>query len=250
MKKAIICEGKTDAIILGLFLEAYGWQFLSKGKRPFNFLIDEKNQTVEWFFHPDRPGEELLIWGAGGITRIEATLFKVLDRTKSDPNLRTRFSKLVLVFDADARTVAESTELVVQWVVNAGIKTTGLGLGVWNAHSMPLNGTGNQNHEFELLPIAIPLNEPGDLEMFLRNAVGNMSAADQRLVLQGNSFIDNQPDDPYLAQRRFRSKAALGVILSVISPDWVFGDLIQKLRQVSWHELETVQTAFSLLSGI
>jgi hypothetical protein len=100
------------------------------------------------------------------------------------------------------------------------------------------------------LPIAVPLEEPGDIEIFLINGLARMSPADEDLAKTSAAFIDGQPSSPYLQKRRLRSKARLGTILSVISPDWVFGDLDQKFAQVNWAELAVVQAAFSELGAI
>jgi hypothetical protein len=49
---------------------------------------------------------------------------------------------------------------------------------------------------------------------------------------------------PYLGDARLRPKAILGAALSVFSPDWVFGDLDQRLTAVQWADVQMVAAEY------
>jgi len=67
MKKIILCEGKTDAILLSYFLiRRFGWEYI-KGQI-VGLPINKENEVLNWYRNSKYPDQELAIWGVGGIS--------------------------------------------------------------------------------------------------------------------------------------------------------------------------------------
>jgi hypothetical protein len=110
-----------------------------------------------------------------------------------------------------------------------------------------IKSTPPQDHEVEVLPIVLPPDGNGELETFLLNALRASSDEDELLVDRARVFVGDIPDEPYLSHRRYRPKACLGSVLSVISPDWVFSRLDERLLLIEWERLEQVANIYSML---
>jgi len=82
------------------------------------------------------------------------------------------------------------------------------------------------------------------------DSIRNESEHDRDLVDKARKFIQSIPDEPYLNKTRYRPKACLGVILSVMSPDWVFSELDERLTLVKWEEIGSVEAVYEKLSEL
>jgi hypothetical protein len=100
------------------------------------------------------------------------------------------------------------------------------------------------------LSIILPPESKGNLEVFLLNALKESSSNDRFLVEEAERFINNIPKEPYLLKSRLRQKAWLGSVLSVMSPDWVFTSLDERLKKVSWENLESAFSAYQKLRDL
>ena len=122
-----------------------------------------------------------------------------------------------------------------------------LQLGQWLLASMQLNVVPLQNYNINLLPIVLPPNNPGTLETFLINALKKHSKIDKHLVNTAQDFIKSLPKEPYLNKQRLPDKACMGTVLSVISPDWIFFEISNRLEQVEWEQIEVFFTTYTQL---
>lgn len=58
MKRAIICEGKTDAILISYFLiRKFDWIYMEG--QVLGFPVDRNNEVLNWYKHPKKPNQEL-----------------------------------------------------------------------------------------------------------------------------------------------------------------------------------------------
>jgi hypothetical protein len=259
MKRIIICEGKTDAILLSYFLiKKYGWQYEKKEdtrlKSDIGFQIDKDNEELNWYVHTGKPNQELAIWGVGGIDNIPKRLGDVIDRTRRAGNrierrpTEKRFEKVILFFDRDIQTDDGCLNLVNGWLKENQVNFDEIEFEQWMEFDITLFN-GEQNI-IKVMAIVLPRDAQGNLETFLAESLGNQEDHDRHLVDEACSFIDKIPNEPYLTKKRLRSKACLGSILSVISPDWVFSELDRRLKLVEWEKLESVSSVYSLLGEL
>ena len=64
MNKLILCEGKTDAILLSYYLgKMEGWKFIKKGPSGLSIQQPNDNESISWYKRQD---DYLLICGVGG----------------------------------------------------------------------------------------------------------------------------------------------------------------------------------------
>ena len=50
MNKLILCEGKTDAILLSYYLEKVaGWKYTTKSPSGLKFKKSNENESVDWY---------------------------------------------------------------------------------------------------------------------------------------------------------------------------------------------------------
>lgn len=250
MKRIIVCEGKTDAILVGYFLiKVYGW-FYSK-KTFVNLPYDKQNEVLNWYTHPQKGDSELAVWGAGGIDRVGEKVASVVERTRAERLPQNRFDRVVVLIDRDNRSVEECVRLITDWLRGAGMAFAGdITIGEWITTETELRKTPPEPHELRALPIVLPPMGPGCLEIFLAEALRSRGDPDRPIVDECRRLVEGVPDDPYLVRRRFRPKAAIGAVLSIMSPDWVFGDLDEKLTAVAWEQIEAAHGAYARLGDL
>lgn len=250
MHHIILCEGKTDAILISYFLIVkYGWEYIPKG--PVKLPCDLENETLNWYRKPGRETQALSIWGVGGIDEVPTKLKHIVDRTRYERNHSNRFSTIALYFDRDRKDDQDCRELTQRWIGNCGISCQGaINLGEWMTGTLTLEKQPSEKHAIRLVAIALPPNSPGNLETYLLNSIQNYSDLDNNLVSKAKKFVDGLPDHPYLEQPRYRPKAALGSVLSIMSPDWVFSKLDDRLKRIQWEQLIREENVYSRLGEI
>lgn len=246
MKRAVICEGKTDAVLIGYFLSrTFGWRYIKPV--PVQLPADRKNEELNWFEHPDRRGQEAVVWGAGGIDLIPEKLRHIVTRTRAERNPEYRFERIVLFFDRDQRDDAQCATLASEWIAQSGmILQNALALNRWGNGRTQLEKTPAEDHTMSLVAVVLPPENRGALETFLMDCLGNHSEVDRRVVEGANQLVTMLPREPYLTKRRYRPKAALGSVLSVLSPEWVFGELDQRLLAVEWERIFAVAAGYNV----
>lgn len=77
MNSLMLCEGKTDAILLSYYMKnVFGWEPLRKAPSFLNIQVERnRNQNVAWYKH----GEDLLLIAAvGGNTTLDIFLSREL----------------------------------------------------------------------------------------------------------------------------------------------------------------------------
>ena len=139
----------------------------------------------------------------------------------------------MLFFDRDDRSDTACVDLIRGWLVATGLTARDpVALTQWIRVHAELDKEPRERHEFRLIGIVLPHDSPGALETFLMRCLEGKSETDLRVVRGARDYVSSLPREPYLVERRPRPKAALGATLSVFSPDWVFGDLDQRLTAV------------------
>jgi len=256
MKRIILCEGKTDAILISYFLERkFGWSYIKWSRIKKNmknwFQINQGNEVLNWYNHPKKPNQELAIWGVGGIEQIPVKLGHVINRTRSERNPINRFERIVLFFDRDQRDETECVELIEKWTTTSDLELIrNLQLGQWSDFKTNLRKIPAESYKLNVLPITLPPDSEGNLETFLIKSIKSHSDEDRQLVDEANNFINLLPDEPYLNKRRFRHKACLGAILSVMLPDWGFSRLHERLTRIQWENIESVLSVYKKLKEL
>ncbi len=254
MKRIILCEGKTDAILISYFLiRKFGWSYIRKKTEipQVELPVDKNNEELNWYNHPKKPNQELAIWSVGGINQLPNKLKNTIERTQIERTTTNRFERIVLFFDRDQRGEAECVQLIEEWTTTSNLELIGdMQLGRWVDATIELIKTPPESYQLSILPIVLPPDGKGALETFLIDSIKGHSNEDRQLVDEAWEFINRLPDEPYLSKRRFHPKACLGAILSVMSPNWVFAKLHERLTRVKWENIELVLNAYKKLEGL
>ena len=251
MKRIILCEGKTDAILISYFLiKRFGWEYMRE--TVIKLPIEKDNEVLNWYRHPAKPDQELAIWGVGGITQLPVKLGHVMARTLGQQIPVDRFGRIVLFFDRNSRSKEQCGDLLNKWIAESGIEVSGnLQLGEWGDAKITIeNKTPEEDYQLRILSIVLPPDSEGNLEVFLMKSLKEQSCHDRQLVDEADKFINGLPDEPYLSKKRLRPKACLGSILSVISPDRVFSELDKRFKQVQWEDIRSAANAYEKLSEL
>jgi len=83
----------------------------------------------------------------------------------------------------------------------------------------------------------LPSDSQGALETFLLDCLAKRGGEDNKIVTEAENYISSIKEVSYLNKKRFPQKAALGSVLSALSPDWVFTNIDEKLKLVEWENI-------------
>lgn len=256
MKRVILCEGKTDAILISYFLEKqFDWIYTPD--HPIKLPVgNARNEELKWYRHADRAGleQELVIWGVGGISQIPVKFQQIIDNNQRSPRTEDRFEYIVLFFDHDEPTDV-CLAMVRQWIEDAGVRPLEeVQLSQWlNIEMNLIRDTPPGQYQSKLLAIVLPPDGRGALETFLIGCWKQFSEPDKQLAEAAETFIDGLPTLPkrtYLSHRRLPDKACLGTILSVFSPDGSFEKIYPKLKSLPWEQVQDALTVYGELGKL
>jgi hypothetical protein len=241
MNKLILCEGKTDAILLSYYLEkTCGW---SHGDAPKGLEIktDEiKGESSYWY---SREKENLLICGVGGKDNFagffkEKILAAVVDASA--------FSKIAVVTDRDDRdeksivdSLLSSFQPIIGDITN--------GEWVYNQYENSFGEKAN----VDFLLVIIPQNKEGAMETLLLESISE-NEYDKAIVESCKAYLEQiQPIvAKYLSKNRFKLKACLGVTWAIQCPEKIFSFIDSQIRSVKWEDSEVLAQCFNQLKNI
>ncbi len=243
MNSVIICEGGTDLALLQYFMEAANkWDYKDSLKRIGKFSACKR-------LVKDR--KSLTIGEAGGCSKIIGCLDAILEVNRLSTKSDELYSNLVIISDKDE---IETIELFASKIEaclrdKGATYTVSIENDTWIACSMP-NAIGKTIH-FRLLLLIIPFEETGALETFLLNAIANDDEYEKQIINNCNAFVDSiDPQEKYLNQRRYKTKAKFSVYFSVRKPVEHYGHRGDVVKNIPWEEFETIQNSFKKLKEL
>jgi hypothetical protein len=241
MKRIIICEGKTDAILIGYFLaQTCGLVYALKGG--LHLQIDKTDQLITWFKNQIESAPDIAIFSAGGFDRVGNAIRKIVDRNKFERDDMLRFRRLLVVVDVDDAGIQSRIDQYKTWLDDAGLSLHGeitQQPTAWHSWQYPINSvTPKKIETIESTLFVVPEDSNGSLETYLLNSLLDESDEQQKVVTAARDFIRGLGDISFIKPRRFKEKACLGSTLSVFSPDWVFTQIDEKLKSVTWDKFQ------------
>lgn len=244
MIRIILCEGETDAVLLGLYLEKVrGWTYEKKPKIKLNIpkTIPAGNEKAETYSNKT---DELIICAVGGKDNFGYFYKKYIKNIIAlSQNGETDF-RIALMTDSDDRDI-NSIESDILTQLAPDIST--LKNNSWKLNAV--QNTFNVQANVEFLLTVIPQRGQGALETVLMDALAEQAQGDI-IVSSGKSFVDSLPANEYLPTDRLKLKAKLGVALSIFYPDKVFSQFDQQLQIVDWGQSATLAECLSELVKI
>lgn len=241
MNSVILCEGKTDAILISYYLiNTCNWKYTNKGPAGLDIVAENPNTEVNWY---RKNGDYLLMLGVGGKDNFE----NIYNKFVKDPILNYdetgKFSKLVIIRDKDENETQDLVEL--------NNEITGFDSENQKWKSCTYTDNFSIEQTIDILTIIIPDDGQGALENVLLSSLAE-NDYDKNVVMRSSQFIDDFENsaDKYIYSKRLKIKAKLGTTLAVIFPDRVFTEIDKFLLSVDWNKYKTINDCFSLLKKI
>lgn len=236
MNKLILCEGKTDAILLSYYLERVcNWSFTKNPPKGVRITADTKVQEfVAWY---NRDNDHLLICAVGSKSRFKAFFETKILRPLVDADA---FSKIAVIVDRDNETISEIEESFRRDMpMIAGNAKDSL----WEKQTYKNSYT--QEKEISFLLKVIPHNQQGALEALMLSAISE-DPYDKNIVDKSIAFVNEIAPEAsrYIGKPRLVSKAHLGVTWAVQSPQKVFDFIDEQIRQVPWETSSVLAECF------
>lgn len=233
----LLCEGETDQILIGYYLQVMcGWIY-RKGNA--NDLFPDKN--INWY---EKSGDTLGILSNGG-----DNFSKSLKYLFKSELLDAKIAKIIVIGDNDDNKKEEFIKNTICDCTNEILKN---GVKLENASTW---GIANINTAFGIEKINIaymllPADEEGALETFMLNALSENDIEKANVVAQVKEFVKNIKSNVFLKKRREKVKAELGVSIAVFSPDKVFKTMNELLEEVHWEKYDTINGQFAFLKEL
>ncbi|WP_337575877.1 DUF3226 domain-containing protein [Allofournierella sp.] len=239
MNKLILCEGKTDAILLSYYLDrVHHWTPCKKGPKEVRISADEiSGESAYWY---QREEDRLLICGVGGKDKFGSFFKNKIEPAIIDAHA---FSKVALVTDRDDRKEEDVTSEVYRHFERV---ITRVEQNRWVSNLYQDSFGQQQNLSFLLL--IIPTDQQGALESLLLEAISE-DPYDREIVTRSNAFVaEIAPHaDRYIGHARLKLKARLGVTWAIQSPGKEFSFIDTQIRSVKWEQSQVLANCFSQL---
>lgn len=247
MNSLIVCEGKTDAILLGYFLmKVNGFTVTRKPSR--DLLIKKSMEKNESFTCYSRGQDNLSIWGVGGKDRFVEALESVYNRLIKYSDEETPYTQIVVVSDRDSeRDDSAILGRFSEVFENSEVEFLNR-KPVWGIYK----DSFGQDKEICTLGLIIPESEDGALETALLESI-RADKTDRKIVDGSVQFVSNIRGiaSKYIKTDRLELKARLSTVFAIMSPEKVF-DFIDELlcNTVKWEESEYLIELFSPIIGL
>lgn len=241
MNKLILCEGKTDAILLSYYLEkTCGWTHRNAPKSLAVKADEIKGESAYWYRKDD---ESLLICGVGGKDNFGSFFKEKILPTMVDTSA---FSKIAVITDRDEReeqSILDSYRVLFRPVI------TNVENDNWISNSY--ENSYKQEAFVNFLLVVIPADKEGALETLLLDAISEKEY-DKTIVNRSIAYVDEiQPiAAEYIHKNRLKNKACLGVTWAIQYPEKIFSFIDEQIRSVKWEESQVLAQCFQQLKDI
>lgn len=247
MKNIILCEGKTDVILLSYYLEKVaGWVFnITLTKKIELPLRNLENEEVNVYKKLD---DELVIWAVGGQSNFDYAVSKVISLNKNFEKHQI-YSKIIILRDRDQIHDEISSLKEIQDVFsNNGIDININSNNEWSSTSY--KNEFEEDIDMHFLPIIIPFDKAGALETFVLDAISEMGQEEKDVVEKSIKFISELNLSRYLNTQRLKIKGEFAVALGTMFPEKTFTPIDAMLKNINWEKYSTIQQGFKKLQEI
>ena len=244
MNSIILCEGRTDAILLGYYLsKVYGWSYSKKGPKDYVKIEVDQNQEVNWY---KKVNDYLLIFGVGGKDNFKNVIDNYMSPILQNYPQENSFKNIVIVADKDSAEMSVIENLHTEWLRPYANQVV---------NSKWLEGNFEDNfgntHEIRTLSIIIPVDKQGALETTLLDAISE-EEYDKIIVDKCAEFVEDVRTvaRKYIKTDRLALKAHLATVFAVLSPEKVFLQLDDIIKEVPWEKSQILMDCFEALKEL
>lgn len=243
MNKLILCEGKTDAILLSYYMgRVFGWKPVKAKERKkllkgLDVQVAESNQNADWYRKND---DFLLICAVGGKDNFENFYRNHIERPILDADA---FQQIAIVIDRDENEVEHIEERMFSDFIGALPKLKNR---LWKTYRIV--NSSEQEKFLELLLLVIPTEHQGALETLLLQSISE-DLYDKVIVDACGEFVKKiRPQaSKYISTDRLELKAWLSTTWAIQSPEKVFDFIDQILVEVPWEKSKILKECFGKL---
>lgn len=244
MNRLILCEGKTDAILLGYYLmKTADWEHEKRSPKGLEIKTTEKNESVAWY----KKGNEMLMIGAvGGKDNFKPFFSQYIRRPILNASNGDPFPQIILITDRDDRKVEEIEQDIAQKVAPffEGAKN-----GKWRSSNY--KDAFGMTKSIETLLLVIPVDHQGALETVMLDAISE-DLYDKNIVDKCTAFVaEIRPEAKrYISTDRLQLKANLSTVWAIQSPEKAFDFIDKQIKSVHWEKYEKLNECFGILKDI
>ncbi len=243
INKLILCEGKTDAILISYYLNKVANWTNENVKPPKNLTIKADEKKGEYAYWYGKENEKLLICAVGGKDKFKSFFNEKISSSIINAD---SFDKIAIIIDRDNRSENEIIKYMTsilapiikkiennKWIIN----------GYKNAYS--------KDSSIEFLLVIIPTKGEGALETVLLKSISE-NKDDKKIVDKSIEFVNEiQPlASKYLSTKRLILKSYLGVTWAIQSPEKVFSYIDEQIKDVKWEDSKILDECFNELIKI
>lgn len=248
MNSVILCEGKTDAILISYLLrKTCGWEIENNRRAYPNSINIKAYKNNESFYWYKKEGSMLAIWGVGGKDNFKNALPEIASILRNAPEDQ-RFKKVVIIGDRD--NTQNENDIIVDWLSCFGDINPIISISKFTENTY--NNSFGQQVSFKTMSIIIPPEKTGALETVLLDSISE-EEYNRAIVNRCNDFIEQitAGANKYIKTDRLKLKAKLSTVFAVMSPEKVF-DFIDNLliNTFKWEDSEVLNELFNKLNEI
>ena len=245
MNSLVLCEGKTDCILLQYYFEkVHSWS--RKEGKAFHAV------NKAWSNIYTKEDNHLFISETKGCSRLVEGLVTAITRNENvAPGSCNEFFDKIIIFtdNDDKNTVGNLIDDIKNNLQKTSVVfATPIQKNMWNKGTVQ---TIEGKKQFELYVMFIPFDENGALETYLLNCVASNDPYDKAIIDKGNAFVDTiDPNEKYLKQRRLKTKAKFDVYFSVRTSVDQYSERQSILKSVEWEKYDTIRTDFKVFEEL
>lgn len=231
----ILCEGKTDSVVINNVMSSVGFEYINKKNKLSKFKL-LKNQNVDYF---ENNNDILAIWNVAGYNNIKSSVEEIIKLNKADKVVDI----LSIVVDRDFDNVSEIEDEISSYFEG----NTKLENKIWKEYQFT-DGFG-EIKQLKILLTIVPDKDFGAMETILLNALSDEGEDQKNLVNDVEKFIVEleEKENIYLNKKRNVIKAKLGCTVNIMDPERTFSDIIPVFKNIAWNEKSVVQEHFKEL---
>lgn len=245
MNSLILCEGKTDCILLQYYMEkVHLWRRITKSA--FHAVAGAWSNSFE------KNDNFLFVSETKGCSRIAEGVFSAVIRNQnaSPGNNDEYFDKIVVFTDNDESDTCENIISSISDKLNTTSISfnTPIRKNIWNKGTIQ---TIEGERAVELYVMFIPFDENGALETYLLNCIGKSDEYDKKIIDKSTDFVNTiDPEKKYLTQRRLITKARFDIYFSVRTAVDQYAQRQDILKSVAWEKYDVIRQDFKMFAEL
>ncbi len=243
MNTIILCEGKTDAVLLGYYLDKIcGFTHTNeKINKQLTIGKNKSNEIFEWY---SRGNDYLAIWGIGGKDCFKPAIkdfYNVLKKSSEE----LTYHQFVIVCDRDL----QKDDTVILSEYSKCFADSTITLNNNKIQEAEFKNSFGQSKSIKTLAVVIPQDKLGALETVLLDSIKE-DEYDRNIVEKSERFVVETRliADKYISSDRLELKAKLSSVFAIMSPEKVFNFIDDLLKTtVKWEEKKYLNNLFEEL---